>query len=58
MGPEAESAVVDGELRVHGLAGLSIADASVMPSITSGNTNVPVIALAERAAGFIAARIG
>ncbi len=56
MGPEAEDAVVDGELRVHGLAGLSIADASVMPSITSGNTNVPVIAVAERAAGFVAAR--
>jgi len=58
MGPVAEGGVVDAELRVHGVAGLSIADASVMPSVTSGNTNIPVIALAERAAGFIAARSG
>jgi choline dehydrogenase len=50
--------VVDTELRVIGLAGLSIADASVMPSVTSGNTNIPVIAIAERAAEFIAARSG
>jgi choline dehydrogenase len=49
-------AVVDAQLRVHGLAGLSIADASVMPTVTSGNTNIPVIAIAERAAGLIAAR--
>jgi choline dehydrogenase len=48
--------VVDAQLRVHGLAGLSIADASVMPTVTSGNTNIPVIAIAERAAAFIAAR--
>jgi len=57
MGPSAESgAVVDATLAVHGLKGLSIADASVMPNVTSGNTNIPVIAIAERAAGFIAAR--
>jgi choline dehydrogenase len=57
MGPAAESgAVVDATLRVHGLAGLSIADASIMPSLTSANTNAPVIAIAARAAGFIAAR--
>ncbi len=56
MGKLAEGAVVDGALRVHGLAGLSIADASIMPTVTSGNTNIPVIAIAERAAGFIAAR--
>ncbi len=49
-------AVVDTDLRVRGLAGLSIADASVMPTVTSGNTNIPVIAIAERAAGLIAAR--
>jgi len=49
-------AVVDTKLRVLGLAGLSIADASVMPSVTSGNTNIPVIAIAERAAEYIAAR--
>jgi choline dehydrogenase len=57
MGPDpAEGAVVDSTLAVHGLTGLSIADASVMPAVTSGNTNIPVIAIAERAAGFIAAR--
>jgi choline dehydrogenase len=53
---EDENAVVDLSLRVRGLSGLSIADASVMPSVTSGNTNAPVIALAERAADMIAAR--
>jgi choline dehydrogenase len=55
MGP-GEGDVVDATLRVHGLSGLSIADASVMPFVTSGNTNIPVIAIAERAAEFIAAR--
>jgi len=59
MGPAPEDgAVVDATLAVHGLTGLSIADASVMPNVTSGNTNIPVIAIAERAAGFIAARHG
>jgi choline dehydrogenase len=57
MGPRPEGgAVVDATLAVHGLAGLSIADASVMPAVTGANTNIPVIAIAERAAGFIAAR--
>jgi len=51
-----DGAVVDQQLAVRGLNGLSIADASVMPSVTSANTNIPVIAIAERAAGFIAAR--
>jgi choline dehydrogenase len=59
MGPAPEDgAVVDATLAVHGLPGLSIADASIMPNVTSGNTNIPVIAIAERAAGFIAARHG
>jgi len=48
--------VVDSELRVLGLSGLSIADASVMPFVVSGNTNAPVIAIAERAAAFIGGR--
>jgi choline dehydrogenase len=42
--------VVDSELRVRGVRGLRIADASVMPTITSGNTNSPVIMIAEKAA--------
>lgn len=46
-------AVVDAQLRVHGLTGLRIADASVMPTITSGNTNSPTIMIAERAADLI-----
>jgi len=57
MGPNPQTgAVVDQTLAVHGLTGLSIADASIMPSVTAGNTNAPTIAIAERAATFIAAR--
>ena len=52
-GPEA---VVDGELRVHGTEGLRVVDCSVMPSVPRGNTNAPVIALAERAADLIRGR--
>jgi choline dehydrogenase-like flavoprotein len=45
---------VDPELRVRGLTGLRIADASVMPTITSGNTNSPTLMIAERAATLMA----
>jgi choline dehydrogenase len=38
---------------VHGLSGLSIADASIMPSITSGNTHAPCVMIGERAAEFL-----
>lgn len=54
MGPETDPmAVVDTELRVRGVHGLRVADASVMPRLVSGNTNAPVMMIAERAARFI-----
>jgi 4-pyridoxate dehydrogenase len=54
MGPASESAsVVDSELRVHGIEGLRVVDASVFPDLVGGNINAPVIMIAERAAEFI-----
>ncbi|HEY4065258.1 MAG TPA: choline dehydrogenase [Burkholderiaceae bacterium] len=52
MGP-GRMDVVDTQLRVHGLQGLRVIDASIMPSIIGGNTNAPVIAIAEKAADLI-----
>jgi choline dehydrogenase len=55
MGPASDPlAVVDARLRVHGVQGLRVVDASVMPTITSGNTNSPVLMIAERAAQWVA----
>ncbi|HJN42562.1 MAG: GMC family oxidoreductase N-terminal domain-containing protein [Vicinamibacterales bacterium] len=48
-----ELAVVDDRLAVHGIAGLRVIDASVMPRITSGNTNAPTVMIAEKGAEFI-----
>jgi choline dehydrogenase len=55
MGRDAE-AVVDAQLRVHGLEGLRVADASIMPAIPGGNTNLPSMMIGERAADLILGR--
>ncbi|MDB5877033.1 MAG: Choline dehydrogenase, partial [Variovorax sp.] len=57
MGPASDpTSVVDSELRVIGLQGLRIADASVMPIMPSGNTQIPTMMIAEKAADLLLGR--
>ena len=53
MGVSGSDSVVDSNLKVHGVSGLRVADASIMPTIASSNTNAPAMMIGERAADFI-----
>jgi len=56
MGPDPQHAAVDPQLRVHGVSGLRVIDASVFPTLTSGNTNAPTFMLAEKGADLVLAQ--
>jgi choline dehydrogenase len=58
MGPDPATSVVDACLRVYGTQGLRVIDASVFPTITSGNTNAPTIMVAEKGVALVAAEEG
>jgi choline dehydrogenase len=58
MGPDPASSVVDARLRVHGVPGLRVVDASIFPNITAGNINAPTMMVAEKGAAMIVADAG
>jgi len=58
MGPDPATSVVDASLRVYGTEALRVIDASVFPTLTSGNTNAPTIMVAEKGAALVAAEEG
>jgi choline dehydrogenase len=53
MGPDPGAAVVDARLRVHGVEALRVIDASIFPTLTSGNTNAPTLMVAEKGADLV-----
>jgi choline dehydrogenase len=53
MGKSAGESVVDAALKVHGIGGLRVVDASVFPTVTSANTNAPTVMVAQKAADLI-----
>ena len=53
MGSYPRNSVVDARLRVHGVSNLRIIDASVFPTVTSGNTNAPTVMVAEKGAAML-----
>jgi choline dehydrogenase len=55
MGPSPNKAVVDSTLKVHGIKGLRVIDASIMPNVTRGNINAPIIMIAEKGSDLIKA---
>ena len=58
MGPDSKTAVVDSQCRVYGVDRLRVVDASIFPTVTSGNTNAPTIMVAEKGADMILAAAG
>ena len=58
MGADAHNSVVDSELRVHGVRGLRVIDASIFPNITSGNINAPTMMVAEKGADLVLSSTG
>jgi len=58
MGPDPGDSVVDWRLRVHGVSGLRVIDASIFPTLTSGNTNAPAMMTGEKGAELVLADAG